>query len=47
MAGPDEFMAQEAAYLAALPQTATYQIDGDTLWLRDAEGAALAQYVAE
>lgn len=47
MAGPDELMAQEAAYLAALPQTATYSIDGDELWLRDASGAALAQYVAK
>jgi heat shock protein HslJ len=47
MAGPDDLMAQEAAYLAALPKTATYEIDGDTLWLRDAGGAALAQYVAK
>ncbi len=47
MAGPEELMAQEAAYLAALPQTATYTIDGDQLWLRDANGAALAQYVAK
>jgi heat shock protein HslJ len=47
MAGPDALMAQEAAYLAALPQTATYSIDGDELWLRDATGAALAQYVAK
>lgn len=47
MAGPDDVMAQETAYLAALPQTATYEIDGDTLWLRDANGAALAEYVAQ
>jgi heat shock protein HslJ len=47
MAGPDEFMAQEAAYLAALPQTATYTIDGRELWLRDASGAAMAHYVAK
>jgi heat shock protein HslJ len=46
MAGPEELMRQEAAYLAALPQTATYSIEGDDLWLRDADGAALAQYVA-
>jgi heat shock protein HslJ len=46
MAGPEELMRQEAAYLAALPQTATYSIEGDDLWLRDAEGAALAHYVA-
>jgi heat shock protein HslJ len=47
VAGPPELMEQEAAYLAALPQTATYTIEGDELWLRDAEGAALAHYVAE
>ena len=46
MAGPEKLMRQEAAYLAALPQTATYSIEGDDLWLRDADGAALAQYVA-
>jgi heat shock protein HslJ len=47
MAGPDDLMQQEAAYLAALPQTATYEIDGETLWLRAADGAALAEYVAK
>lgn len=47
MAGPPELMEQEAAYLAALPQTVTYTVEGDELWLRDAEGAALAHYVAE
>jgi heat shock protein HslJ len=47
MAGPPEAMEQEAAYLAALPLTATYTIEGDELWLRDAEGAALAHYRAE
>lgn len=46
MAGPEKLMRQEAAYLAALPQTATYSIEGDDLWLRDADGAALAHYVA-
>jgi heat shock protein HslJ len=46
MAGPDDLMQQEAAYLTALPQSATYSIEGDDLWLRDAEGAALAHYVA-
>ena len=40
-------MAQEAAYLAALPQTATYTIDGNELWLRDGSGAALAVYLAK
>ena len=46
MAGPEKLMRQEAAYLAALPETATYSIEGDDLWLRDEEGAALAHYVA-
>jgi heat shock protein HslJ len=45
-AGPEKLMRQEAAYLAALPWTRTYSIEGDDLWLRDAEGAALAHYVA-
>jgi heat shock protein HslJ len=44
MAGSAEAMAQEAAYLAALPKTASYEIDGDVLTLRDASGAALATY---
>jgi heat shock protein HslJ len=48
MAAADEAVAQqEAAYLAALPKTATYTIEGDELWLRDAGGAALAHYVAK
>ncbi len=47
MAGPEKLMRQEAAYLAALPKTATYSIEGDELWLRDAEGAALAHYRAQ
>jgi heat shock protein HslJ len=47
MAGPEELMTQESAYLAALPKTATYTIEGDVLWLRDAEGAALAQFLAK
>lgn len=47
MAGSEELMAQEGAYLAALPKTATYAIEGDELWLRDAEGAALAHYAAK
>lgn len=46
MAGPEELMTQEAAYLTALPQTATYTVDGSELWLRDADGAALAHYIA-
>ena len=47
MAGPADLMQQEAAYLAALPQTATFTIEGDELWLRDSTGAALAHYVAK
>ena len=46
MAGPEDLMRQEAAYLAALPKTATFSVEGDELWLRDASGAALAHYVA-
>lgn len=46
-AGPAELMDQENAYLAALPKTATYSIEGDELWLRDATGAAMAAYVAK
>jgi heat shock protein HslJ len=47
MAGPDNLMAQEAAYLAALPRTAAYAIDGDQLTLKDASGAVLAQFAAK
>jgi len=47
MAGPEELMTQEQAYLAALPLTATYSLEGDQLWLRDADGAALAHYTAQ
>jgi heat shock protein HslJ len=46
VAGPAESMAQEDAYLASLPKTASYVIDGSTLTLRDASGAALVTYVA-
>jgi len=46
MAGPEELMRQEEAYLAALPTTATYAIDGDDLWLRDKDGAAIAHFRA-
>jgi heat shock protein HslJ len=47
MAGPDDLMAQEAAFLAALPKTATHVIDGDQLTLRDASGALIAQFTAK
>jgi heat shock protein HslJ len=35
---------QEAAILAALQAVAQYEIDGDTLTLKDADGAALLVY---
>lgn len=44
MACPEALGPQEAAFLAALPQTTTYQIDGDRLELRDANGALLAAF---
>jgi heat shock protein HslJ len=47
MAGDPEIMAQEAAYLAALPKATTYEIDGSTLTLRDSTGAAMAGYQAK
>lgn len=39
MAGPPELMEQEAAYLVALQATTTWSTRGDTLELRDADGA--------
>lgn len=39
-----EVMAQEAAYLAALENSATYSITGDTLELRAADGALQVSY---
>ena len=47
MAGPEDLMQQEAPYLAALPRTATYTVEGDELRLRDSGGAALGHYVAK
>ena len=38
-------MEQEAAYLAALETAATYQITGDTMVMRTAEGAMVANFV--
>ena len=38
-------MRQASARLAALPTIATYSIEGDDLWLRDA-GATLVHHVA-
>ena len=43
---PDGIMAQEAAYFAALERVASYQIDGDRLTLKDADGATLARFEA-
>ena len=45
-AEPQGVMEQEAAYLKALERAATYQIQGDKLEIRDANGALLASYQA-
>jgi copper homeostasis protein (lipoprotein) len=47
MAGPEPLMKQEAAYFAALEKVATYKIEGRRLTLRDASGAAMADYEAK
>jgi heat shock protein HslJ len=47
MAGDPEIMAQESAYLAALPKATKYKIEGSTLTLRDDGGAAMAVYQAK
>jgi heat shock protein HslJ len=47
MAGSPAAMAQEAAYLAALPKTASYSIQADQLTLSDASGAVLVQFTAQ
>lgn len=44
-AEPDGIMEQEAQYIAALQNAATYQIDGDQLDIRDANGSGVASYV--
>ena len=46
-AKPDGVMDQESAYLAALESVAAYQIKGDLLELRDADGMRLVSYTAE
>lgn len=46
MAGPDNLMRQEAAYYAALPKAATYQVTADLLTLFDDKGAVLVKYEA-
>ena len=43
---PQGVMEQEAAYLKALESAGTYQIQGDKLEIRDANGALLASYQA-
>lgn len=43
-AEPQGVMEQEAAYLTALLKASTFQLDGDSLALRDAKGAMLVQY---
>jgi heat shock protein HslJ len=44
-AGPEDLMAQESAYLAAMEKTATFRIAGYELTLLDSSGATLAEYV--
>ena len=43
---PEEVMEQEMAYLAALGAAATFQVEGNTLSLFDAEGVRVAEFVA-
>jgi len=38
MAGPEDAMAAESAYLQRLQAATSYQVDGDTLLLNDADG---------
>lgn len=46
LAGPEELMVQEAAYLAALPRAGFYRLSGDTLELREsADGPLIATYI--
>ena len=46
MAGDPDVMAQEQAYLDALPRAATWAVHDGELWLRDAGGAPLARFAA-
>lgn len=41
---PDGIMQQEQAFLAVLPEVATYSIQGNQLTLQNAEGTTLAQF---
>jgi heat shock protein HslJ len=47
MAGPPDLLVVEAAYLATLPRVASYEIEGNVLWLRDAAGADLVRFTAD
>jgi heat shock protein HslJ/uncharacterized lipoprotein YbaY len=47
MACPDPIMEQEAAYLAALPTAATYEIEGSEMVLLDGGGEAVLIYATE
>jgi heat shock protein HslJ len=44
MAGPEDAMAQESAYLAALQKSTTFAMEGTVMTLRDASGAAMVGY---
>jgi heat shock protein HslJ len=44
-AGPENLMAQESAYLAAMEKTAYFNIEGYELTLLDSSGTPLAEYV--
>lgn len=46
-AQPDGVMAQEAAFLALLPDVATYTISGNQLDLKNVDGTTLAQFTTE
>jgi len=46
MACEQDVMDQEAAYLAALAETAAFEIEGSTLTLSDGDGASLLSFVA-
>lgn len=43
-ASPEGVMEQEAAYLAAIEKAASYELRGNSLTIRDADGSILAQY---
>ncbi len=43
---PEGIMEQEAQYIAALQNAATFKIDGDQLDIRDADGSGVASYMA-